>query len=122
MTLFDFLVGLAAVSTLTLGGLAILKLLPTSGLWSTWPAQIALAHLVGAAVMAWIVTIIGLASGRLLILPVYLAFLVIAGVAWKRHATTDSPTAIPPRFPNQPSHSWQSFAIFATFAGIAASG
>ena len=87
MNLFDFVVGAFALSTLTLGGLAILKLFPRSAWWSSWPAQIALAHLVAAAVMAWVVTVVGLASKRLSVLPVYLLFIVIAAVAWRRKQT-----------------------------------
>jgi hypothetical protein len=79
MTLGEAALGTLALGALILGGLSILGLISRTSWCSTRPVRLALAHLVGSAVMAWTVTVAILATGHLSILPVYVVFCILEG-------------------------------------------
>jgi len=69
------LFGLAVVAAL--GALLLSRTVPCPP-FAAWWGNLALAHLVGAAAVAWLVTLIALATHRLLAWPVYGAALLLA--------------------------------------------
>jgi hypothetical protein len=89
------------ISSIVLGliGLAVVPLLGAlvagwtcrrSPFASPW-ANMAAAHLVGSAALAWLVTVVAIAAGRLLIWPVY-ALLLLLLPGWRRARTWIVPT------------------------------
>lgn len=117
MTPGEAALGTLALATLIVGGLSVLSLIPQTPWCSTWPVRLALAHLVGAALMAWTVTVAALARGRLTILPVYVVFGILAVWAW---ATRPNPN--PKGMGAHRRGIWISFLILAVALGILSTG
>lgn len=69
------LFGLAVV--VALGALLLSRTVPGPP-FAAWWGNLALAHLAGAAALAWLVTLAALATHRLLVWPVYIAALLLA--------------------------------------------
>ena len=116
-----------AILALVLGGLAVLRLVRQvswSPLWaSSWPARLALAHLVGSAVMAWVVTVLGLVAGRLLVWPVYCLFAAAAIAGYiRRRAPAQRPGPPQPQRPPERGGFWMWFAMGAVAIAVAVTG
>ena len=108
-----------ALCTLILGGLSTLKLIPKIPWSSAWPTRLALAHLIGSALMAWTVTIAGLVWGRLTILPVYVVFGILAVLAL---AIRSNPNQQPMGPDGHGRRIWIGFLILAVALGIVSTG
>jgi hypothetical protein len=117
MTLVETGPGAFALAALVGGGYAILRLMPMSAWCSGWPARFALAHLVGAATMTWLVTLGAVATDRLLIAPVYCVFGLCALASWKKAADAQK-GQVEPRT-NEP---WRWVLVVAVLLGVASTG
>ena len=127
MTLFDVLAGLFAIAIIVFTGLQILRWTSSPAWASGWPARLALGHLVGSGAMAWIVTVAGLISGRLSILPFYTALIVlVAATFMRRHHLMRQPEALHHDSGSATEDTfgsaWRVLAISATALGIIACG
>src|SRR5271168_4117883 len=127
MTLFDALAGLFAIAIIVFAGLQVLRWTSSPAWVSGWPARLALGHLVGSGAMAWIVTVAGLISGRLSILPFYTALiLLVAATFMRRHHLMRLPEALHhdgvPATEDSFGSAWRALAISATALGIIACG
>jgi hypothetical protein len=92
--------GLWSLAVAPIVGLLILGWTTPRSPFRNWPASLALAHLVGAGAMAWIVVATTLATGRLLVWPVYALLLILmpgAPRAWRWLRTQPIPASPEPR-------------------------
>ena len=117
MIVADILLGSLAVAVPLCFGLLVLRWLPEIAWASHWPARLALGHLVGCGVLAWMATAYGVASGRLRVLPVYLLLLLAGTITWMLRAK------LPPRGANRVTRPaqrsvWQTLAAEAVVIGI----
>ncbi len=121
MTLVEALLGLFAIAVIVFSGLQILRWIPRPTWAAGWPARLALGHLVGSGAMAWIVTVVGLISGRLSILPFYAALILLSAATWilRRHLP-QQPSATPAA--ETRGNVWRSIAISAVVFGVFATG
>lgn len=121
MTLAGALVGSFAIAVLVFSGLQILRWIPQPAWAAGWPARLALGHLAGSGAMAWIVTSLGLISGRLTVLPFYAGLILLSVATWilRRHLP-QQPSA--PVAKDSLRNVWRVVAICAVAVGILATG
>ena len=131
MTALDQAWGTLSLLTLVLGGSGTWYLLPgnqTYQRWcANWPARLALAHLAGSALMAWTSTTIAVASGRVLVFPVYCIFGVLGALCWKKRQAQHpvdghAPSALVGDATPSGLRLWIAFAAFAVFFGAVSTG
>ncbi|HXG23744.1 MAG TPA: hypothetical protein VNJ09_04245, partial [Chthonomonadales bacterium] len=102
---------------IVLGGLLLGLTVPKLP-FSAWWANTALAHLVGATALAWVLTPVAIATGRLMVWPVYVLLLLLLP-AWRRAVSRlfpkPSPTALtaPDRI-----NRWEWAAVLLIVVGV----
>ena len=123
LTVAEAMRGSFALGVLILGGLAVLGCVLPRRIFSSWIAHLALAHLVGSAVMAWTATAVGVATGRLTPYPVYAVFGLAAFGAWLLRGRAQAACAVEAAGPDPagglPVRLWTAFVMVAVALGIA---
>ena len=114
----DIFIGPFAIAVPLLFGLGILRWIPEVRWASTLPARLALGHLIGCGVLAWVTTAYAVPSGRLTVIPVYVLLLGFAAVTWWKRDDLPTRGDLIERSPADRSV-WQTMAIGAVVFGVA---